>query len=246
MNRDAKIGIVVILIIVGLLVVIWGRGGGRKDRTEGEEGAGQGQLGAIPPDGGVPPPPVPTIPPPPVGPPPVGPPPPPVFGTTTPGTAAPQYITYKVKPGDSLETIVRDQLHVQDPAAMNRLINEIVKLNNLRDKNKIAAGQTLKLPKEGASTPALEPAAPPVTSSDPWNEVVITAPSGMAAVPIPGATIQRRYVVKAGDNLMKIAREQLHAADDAAAKKLATKIAELNKLSNPDELEIGQALMLPE
>ncbi len=240
MNRDAKIGVVVILVIVGLLVIIWGRG----EPTGEESRVGQNDLGNLP----------------------VAPPANRLDAATSPAgaslgdevravspqgalvvphdelplpdetlmpaqlegeptaasmpesrpSAEPEYWYYTVVPGDTLELIASEQLGDRE------CWKEIAKLNNLPDPYIIHVDEKLKMPpKEGMGGTA---AAPSETSAEP-------------AAPSAG---QRTYTIKKGDGLMQIAREQL---GDARRWK---EIAELNHLATPDRIKAGEVLLLPE
>jgi nucleoid-associated protein YgaU len=54
------------------------------------------------------------------------------------------------------------------------------------------------------------------------------------------AAAQKKYVVKAGDSLSKIAKEQLGDA------KRWSEIQKLNKIENPNLIRVGQELVLPD
>ncbi len=232
MNRDAKIGIVVILIIVGLLVIIWGRERGNEPMdadltnttTDNPEGAlvvnrldmrpsGAGALAgdsitAASPEGGVRVVATEEIAVPPVN---------EEIVVTPPVAPAPRPKNwhYSVAADDSLIRIARDQLGDQ-----NRW-GEIAKLNNLAAPYAIRVGQRLIMPpKEGAAT-------------------TITTDT-VTAAPVAPSGNYRKYTVQQNDSLVLIALEQLH--DRAKWKK----IADINRLAEPYRIKPGQVLLLPE
>lgn len=230
MNRDAKIGVVVILIIVAFLVIIWGR-----ERTEDQEGdvtrredntapAGlaangidtrpsgalaslEGGVRAVSPGDGarvIPSADI-AIPKAPV----LDLPAPPVVVPLP--APRPKNWRYTAVNGDSLARIATEQL------GDRKRWPEIAKLNNLTDPYPIRAGQKLIMPPKNVAPRTVGPAAP------------------VAAT--PGK--YRRYTVQAGDSLTLIAREQLN--DGAQWKK----IADINRLTKPYRIKAGQVLLLP-
>jgi len=231
MNRDAKIGVVVILLIVVALVIIWGR----QEPPEGElETTGRRATGApdtlpqnyidtgtspageavraqsregaeVVPEGLLPSPEELEMADAPVEAPTIV---PPVEPRAAPQA---QTWTYTVMDGDlGLEPIAREQL--DDPTRWP----EIAKLNGLAEPYVIRPGQKLVMPAKEGDAPAA--AAPP------------TAPSGV-----------RRYVVTEEDiGLIQIAQDQL------GDRTLWRKVAELNDLTEPYVIRRGQVLLLPE
>lgn len=200
MNRDAKIGVVVILIIVGLLVIIWGRGEPEPQEIEQLVGPTQPPATSLDPsasletrDGaGEPVTPVtpalpgietkepettdPILP----------------EKVTTPLTPTPTPAattwTYTVAGGDSLQLIAQDQLGTW------RRYKDIATLNNLAKPYVIRLGQKLRMPPKGGRAPAADPTPGRKTASAPRPEI-----AGKV-----------RYIVKAGDiGIVQIAREQL-------------------------------------
>ena len=270
MSRDAKIGIVVILIIVGLLVVIWGRGDKKEEVTPPAEEMVNLPPPPMPTPVGVPTPPpfgTPVTPTPPTGVPGAvtitpGLPPVPTIGPTgtpevvppiTPEPVAPTTTEYTVKANDSLALIAREQL------GSEARWQEIAKLNNLAEPYRLSIGQKLKLP--SGAVPATIPVEPSFVDQPPAP--VRTAPvveddpgfierEGGPTVPIPGVVFDDEtsaptdsgtpstYVVKSGDTLFSVARDVLK--DPAKWKK----IAELNDLTEPYALKVGQELLLPQ
>ena len=224
MNRDAKIGIVVILIIVGLLFIIWGRSDepaedaaaqAGKDRSLVANSLDQKSAAAgdaldteeaapgyrVDEDRGEPP--------------------------TSPlerksdktdradtsKPAPPKSLTYVVQKEDTLSYIAETKL-----GDRNRW-KEIAELNDIPDPDLIQPGTRLKLP------PKDRPAA------------AVRTPGAVGHVPL--AAGQRAYTVKKGDKLALIAGAQLGDKDRWK------EIAELNKLADPDTIYEGQVLLLP-
>jgi|GEM_PF-3188310 len=246
MNKDAKIGVVIILLMVGVVVVLWGRSEPTDQdmalmSPEAEEGIGlppparipplparagdpmHGGITALSPDEGMLalPDDALAI---------------PDDTADTPGSSsgddmtivivpqapppppAPKTWTYTVANTDlGLEQIAEQQL------GKARRWNEIAKLNNLSKPYIIKVGQKLVMPpKEGVSEIA---AAAPETRTTP-----AAPPSGT-----------RKYVVKVGDiGLIQIARDELGAGNKWR------QIAELNNLAAPYRIDVGQVLLLPE
>jgi len=231
MNRDAKIGVVVILIIVALLVIIWGR-----DRTEDQEvnlthqeenaapvgpaansidvrpsgslASLEGGVRAVSPADGAR-----VVPSADITSPEtfvVDPPAPHVV--VPPPAPKPKNWRYTAANGDSLVRIATEQL------GDRKRWPEIAKLNNLADPYPIRAGQKLIMPPKNVAATAADRAAPVAAR--------------------PGK--YRKYTVQDGDSLTLIAREQLN--DGAQWKK----IADINRLTKPYRIKAGQVLLLPE
>jgi nucleoid-associated protein YgaU len=231
MNRDAKIGIVVILIIVGFLVIVWGRNDGNDT-----DGLPPGNIEDTLKDPGD------TL----------------KVRATSPDTSAilmkdqlplgPDVTkrplvddkklddkdttvkkteptgkrwTYTVVAGDTgLEPIARREL------GDGTRWPEIAKLNNLERPYRIFLKQTLKMPPRGKKAPSTTAKTPATT------DTVVTPERAMSG--------KRKYVVKAGDlGIFEIAREQLGNG------KLMKDIIALNKLRPPFTVVAGDVLWLP-
>lgn len=244
MNKDAKIGVVIILLMVGVVVILWGRSE-RADQdlalTPPESEAGTGVL----PPARIPPPParagdtmhggitavspdegmlaladdalaIPDARPET----PSGPDTTIVIVPQTPPAPAPTPKTWTYTVADTdlgLEQIAADQL------GKARRWDEIAKLNHLSPPYMIKVGQKLVMPpKDGTSEIAAATAEAQAAPSAP--------PSGT-----------RKYVVKVGDiGLIQIARDELGDANKWR------RIAELNNLAEPYRIKVGQVLLLPE
>jgi len=87
-----------------------------------------------------------------------------------------------------------------------------------------------RVPDPAEAPPAGEPAAPPA-------EAPVPAPADAGAT-APAMSPDEYYVVRPGDTLSSIAREQLGSA------LLAGELARINRLSDPNQLEVGQILYL--
>lgn len=99
---------------------------------------------------------------------------------------------------------------------------ELVDLNQLSDPNAIRIGQKLLLPAHArVRTPAPAPAATPAQP----------APAAQRPA-VDGAT----YVVQSGDSLSRIAQQ--HGVSTA-------RLAEANQLSDPNQIRVGQELVIP-
>jgi nucleoid-associated protein YgaU len=240
MNRDAKIGIVVILITVGFLLIIWARSERTEEPALPPEPESSSSLGMPPAstefrtdsagdalDGGarvvsvdrLPLPPdattttAPTT---------------TTTTTTPPDTTAttepqpepqPTYWTYTVQARDRLEAIARQ--HLGD----GKRWREIAELNHIADPTRIQVGQKLKMPPKTATTTAVREPSPKETDT-----TTTTTTTGA-----------RRYVVKKGDvGLMQIARDQLGDV------RRWREIAELNGLDKNDIIRVGQVLQMPQ
>jgi len=87
-----------------------------------------------------------------------------------------------------------------------------------------------RVPEPGEAPPAGEIAAPPTEAPTP-------APADAGAAG-PAMSPDQYYVVRPGDTLSSIARDQLGSA------LLAGELARINRLSDPNQLEVGQILYL--
>ncbi len=146
---------------------------------------------------------------------------------------------YTVKDGDTLFTIA--EKYYQDGFKFP----EIAKANNMVNVDSIQPGQVITIPKlEGAqpsSTPAMiEPSPSPSVAPSSTPEPTPT-PSTAPADASWGATItQNTYIVVEGDWLSTIAA-RAYNGDILAYKKLA----EVNKIPNPDLIYPGQVITIP-
>ncbi|MCY1081761.1 LysM peptidoglycan-binding domain-containing protein [Archangium lansingense] len=112
---------------------------------------------------------------------------------------------HTIRPGDTLSALARKY---------NTSIDALAKANNLRDPNRIFAGQTLVVP-DGFDGPRRPAAGNPSTSSDSFN--------GNGG----------RYTVRPGDTLSGIASR--YGTSVGA-------IAQANGISNPNFIQVGQQL----
>lgn len=155
-------------------------------------------------------------------------------------TAAKPGSTYLVQEGDTLWSISEKSFGT----GFNW--TDIAQANNLTESDQLEAGQELKIPEV---TPFAMAQGSPVATASP--EVVmaspVSSPAASAAVvasPAPTATpaptiTGNSYTVVAGDTLWDIA---CRAYGDCYA---WTKIAEANKLVNPDLIHPGNVFTLP-
>lgn len=129
---------------------------------------------------------------------------------------------YTVKEGDTLFMVAEKYYKAGDK------YTEIVKANNLQSADLIAVGQVLEIPKveETAAVPEQPQAttAPAISPTDTeWGPKIT----------------ENSYTVVEGDWLSKIAGR---AYGDIYAYQ---KIADANKINNPDVIEVGQVLTIP-
>lgn len=98
-------------------------------------------------------------------------------------------------------------------------VNEIMAMNNITNPNRISPGQEVYLPCDENETAADLPDAP--------------ATEGQSASPVTG----QQYTVQRGDSLFTIAQ------------RFGTTVADLtaaNNLTNPNNLQVGQVLIIPD
>ncbi len=136
---------------------------------------------------------------------------------------------YKAQPGDSLSRIAA--LLPGGNTKSNR--DAVVKLNPAlqKDPNKIIAGRNYLLPTD---TTTSNPAPAPIPAP------VVEQPTAVVRTPEPTAAY-RTYIVKKGDNLSKIASEQLGSKNEIAT--IRTLNADV--LKNGDVIWIDMKLKLP-
>lgn len=150
-------------------------------------------------------------------------------GTPTP---IPAQETYQVRPGDTLGAIA---------ARYNTTVDELMKMNNLRDAGRLDVGQTLKVPKTSTptATPTGTPAATPIGTATPrLGTPTPTAAATATRTPTSSATGGTTYEVRPGDtaisiaNLFGVSLQDLAAANDTTVPELAN-------------LRVGQQLRIP-
>lgn len=156
----------------------------------------------------------------------------PVNSTHTPPAntlAANKVREYTAQPGDSLSRIA--SLLPGGNTKSNREAVMALNPELKKDPNKVIAGRKYQLPIDTATVASVPPPAPVVESSSP---VVRSSDR-------PADTQYRTYTVKKGDNLTKIAIEQLGSKSQVAA------LRELNKdvLKGGDVIKIDMKLKLP-
>lgn len=145
--------------------------------------------------------------------------------------------SYMVKEGDTLFSIA--EKYYQDGFKYP----EIAKANNLINVDSINAGQVLQIPKvdsEAAETPkpTEQPPTPtPTPTPSETTQPVVTQPPATIWGPV---ITEDTYTVVEGDWLSKIAG-RAYNGDIMAYKKLA----EVNKIANPDLIFPGQVIIIP-
>jgi LysM repeat protein len=166
----------------------------------------------------------------------------PASGGNTGGAA-----TYTVKPGDTLSAIASAQgVTGTDQAAW---IAEVLRLNNMADATRLAAGQELTLPRQNVSVNATPR---PGTTTTP--NTTATRPSGTpgaSQTPRPGntptsgstpSTGGNTYTVQSGDTPGAIASKLGVPASQQTA--WVTQLLQTNNVT-AQTLQIGQVLNLP-
>ncbi|HEY8120894.1 MAG TPA: LysM peptidoglycan-binding domain-containing protein [Myxococcota bacterium] len=139
--------------------------------------------------------------------------------------------TYTVRSGDTLDSIAR-KFGVE--------VSELISLNGIRNKHRIAIGQSLYIPgppepAPAAETPALAETQAQAASSAPLAAAAASpAPSEPAAATAPEA-VATSYVVRRGDTLEKIAALTGVPQDELIAR---------NGIRNKHRIAIGQTLEL--
>jgi nucleoid-associated protein YgaU len=150
----------------------------------------------------------------------------PTPGTTTLGAPAPATSgrTYVVKSGDTLSSIAAREM------GSTKKWTELAKANEdlLHGSTALKIGMKLQIPTaDGGSSAA-------VASRDP-------APSAGPAPAVSGATAEREYVVKSGDSLWAIAKNEM--GSESLLKEL--RAANQDVLKGSDSLRVGMKLRIP-
>lgn len=124
-------------------------------------------------------------------------------------------VTHQVLPGDTLEGIA---------GRYGTTVDLLAQQNNIANAHRIDVGQILVIPTAvpPTATPTPLPTATPVPTAGPATD--------------PGTATIITYVVQAGDTLSEIAAE--HDTTVAA-------IAQLNGITNPSRIFVGQELQIP-
>lgn len=237
MSASARVGLIGVVILLAVAVAVWNRQAGNE--AAGAAGAVAGAEGVL--TGafsGAPPAPAPSGPPSPADPPavalvPPAPVPTPESPATTP-TAEPALTpapapavpepaperTYRTRAGDTLSGIAR-QLYGREG-----LWHRIYEANRaiIPNPDVLSEGLTLVIPPGPDATTT--PAAPAPATSAPAAET----PTG-----------ERTYVVRDGDTLTRIAREQL--GDTARVREIFER--NRDRLPSPDALRAGMEIVLP-
>lgn len=142
------------------------------------------------------------------------------------------YATMVAERGDSLYGIA---------VAKKVPLLTLARLNNLSPSSPLVVGDRLALPlpeiKKIVVSPI--PAPNPTPTPAPAPKIVTSTPPTTAPTPAPTVTPKPNatvYVVRAGDTLAVIAGRQGTTVD---------RLAQLNGISNPDRIYVGQILRLP-
>jgi nucleoid-associated protein YgaU len=170
--------------------------------------------------------------------------------------------TYEVQPGDSLVKIARKVYGPQHEREYKRIVE--ANKNVIKDERSLAVGTKLVIPPLPQAAPVPAPSAPSrapdvrlagtVSGSSiaamaleasglPVRvDASLTGAAASASVAAPPPA-QRKYIVKKGDSLAKIARQTLNDDSKAALDKLMA--ANRGKLRDRDALAIGMELQIP-
>ena len=160
---------------------------------------------------------------------------------------APAPKTYKVQANDTLIGIARKVYGREHWREYKRIV--AANRDRLSDEAKISVGQVLMIPPLPASRPpspaAGQRTAPPRArprsgQRDPREVSLADLPGKLAAQSRRPGNV---YVVRAGDNLTKIARLKLGDGTRAGVLRLCR--ANRDKLTSLDELAVGMALRIP-
>ncbi len=123
------------------------------------------------------------------------------------------------------------------------LLDEVARVNNLRNPNMIRSGQALVIPsqtaREGAPAERPAPAAP-----------ARTAPAAQSQTPAVNSVTVDRYNRGPNDTLFNILRNQGFTRQqilgrDASGESLLDRVARANNLSSPDRIQAGATLNVP-
>ena len=137
---------------------------------------------------------------------------------------------YQVKRGDRLEQIATQ---------FGMSVTELMKINNIRDKNQIYAGQLLKVQKEEpeqikyaetVTKQSIEGRSNKTISENVTREVIFHTVE-------PVERKNSWYVVQPGDNLKKIALENNVSVND---------LIKINNIENKQKISVGQTLIIPQ
>ncbi len=159
--------------------------------------------------------------------------------------------TYTVQEGDSLRRIARN-VYGREERYM-----EIFRANQkiMSDPSRVYVGQELIIPKLQQQAAAASPAAQPrqirmeslparVMDLEQLKERFGLGRSADKPSPaLTRAASKRVYVVRAGDNLTRIAKREMNDGSDRTVQKLYQ--ANRDKLSSPDMLPLGVELKIP-
>lgn len=152
--------------------------------------------------------------------------------------AAPK--TYVILKGDNLATVAK-KFYGPEEGNKRANITRIFQANNklLKSPDAIYEGQKLIIPPLPASTPSKDTSSGALSASI-FEKVKSIGRKGISVVG-GGATNTKKYVVKEGDSLWKIAAEQLGSGSRYK------EIGKLNSdvLTSDDSLRIGTALNMP-
>lgn len=131
------------------------------------------------------------------------------------------------------------------------LLDEVTRVNNLRNANMIRSGQSLVIPSQTArpSAPAARPAARPAAPA-PAARPAAPAPAGGNDAPAVNNVTVDRYNRGPNDTLFNILRNQGFSRTeilnrDANGDSLLNRVARANNLNDPNTITAGSTLRVP-
>ncbi|MBT8762412.1 LysM peptidoglycan-binding domain-containing protein [Desulfohalobiaceae bacterium Ax17] len=134
-------------------------------------------------------------------------------------------IKHKIKKGEWLYKILRNyNVSTQDIPYVIRLINELNP--HIKNLSKLKPGQTLLLP----------------LVSPPQKTIITTRQT----IPTPESVLKKSYIVKSGDNLVKILRNIAHLPDKLIFNEYINLFKKINpQIKSINSLKVGQKILLP-
>lgn len=148
----------------------------------------------------------------------------------------------EVMGGDKAVTGEEESLTVMSGDVMNTLVAEEQLAEAIRRENKTDAFESVQIeatsfvptaPPTPIPTPIPTPVATPVPTP-----VSTVAPTSVP-VPVQSESVAQTYIISAGDNLINISK-RLYGSES-----YVKQICEINHITDPDNIQIGQKILLP-